>query len=94
MAKQHGGLMGVSVDARKALGPDYYSNIPVSPKAMENLEAQRKKADAIADASVAKQREQIANIAQGFRRAVELIHAGKTRAPTLYFNRSLTGLPT
>jgi len=63
--KQHGGLMGVSVDAEKALGPDYYSNIPVSPKAMEHLEAQRKKADAIADASVAKQREQIASIAQG-----------------------------
>ena len=63
--KQHGGLMGVSVDAEKALGPDYYANIPTSPKAMENLEAQRKKADAIADASVAKQREQIASIAQG-----------------------------
>jgi len=63
--KQHGGLMGVSVDAEKALGPDYYANIPLSEKAMANLEAQRQKADAIADASVAKQREQIASIAQG-----------------------------
>lgn len=62
--KQHGGLMGVSVDAEKVLGPDYYANIPLSEKAMENLEAQRKKADAIADAAIAKQQDQMVGIAQ------------------------------
>ena len=62
--KQHGGLMGVSVDAEKALGPDYYANIPLSEKAMASLEAQRQKADAIADASIAKQQDQILAIAQ------------------------------
>lgn len=63
--RQHGGLMGVSVDAEKALGPDYYANIPLSEKAMANLEAQRDKADAIADAATTRQQEQIASIAQG-----------------------------
>lgn len=62
--KQHGGLMGVSVDAEKVLGPDYYVNIPLSKKAMANLEAQRDKADAIADASIAKQQDQMVGIAQ------------------------------
>lgn len=62
--KQHGEFMGVSVDAEKALGPDYYANIPLSEKAMANLEAQRDKADAIADASIAKQQDQMVGIAQ------------------------------
>lgn len=62
--KQHGGLMGVSVDAEKVLGPDYYANIPLSEKAMANLEAQRDKADAIADAAIAKQQDQMVEIAQ------------------------------
>ena len=63
--RQHGGLMGVSVDAEKALGPDYYANIPLSEKAMASLQAQSDKADAIAAASIAKQHDQIASIAQG-----------------------------
>lgn len=60
--KQSGDWMSSSVDAPQD-PPDYYANIPTSPKAMANLEEQRKKADAIADASIQWQQDQIVGLA-------------------------------
>lgn len=60
--KQSGEWMSRSMDAPQE-PPDYYANIPLSEKAMASLEEQRKKADAIADASIQWQQDQIVGLA-------------------------------